>query len=46
MNSPLIQITDLSIQLSGNAILQNVSLSVEHGEYVSIIGPNGAEKAP
>ena len=45
MNSPIIQITDLSIQLSGNAILQNVSLSVEHGEYVSIIGPNGAGKS-
>jgi len=42
--NPIIQTEDLCIQLTGNDILQGVSLSVDRGEYVSIIGPNGAGK--
>jgi len=44
MSEAIIQIEDLSIQLSGNHILTGISLSVTRGEYVSIIGPNGAGK--
>ena len=44
MTDHVIQINDLSIQLSGNDILKGVSLSVIRGEYISIIGPNGAGK--
>jgi iron complex transport system ATP-binding protein len=44
MTDPIIQIENLQIQLSGQQILENVSLSVNRGEYVSIIGPNGAGK--
>lgn len=44
MHSPIIQIKDLSIRLSGNEILKDVSLDITEGEYVSIIGPNGAGK--
>ncbi|HSR88055.1 MAG TPA: ABC transporter ATP-binding protein, partial [Pontiella sp.] len=44
MTQPAIQIEDLHIQLSGQDILNNVSLSVNCGEYISIIGPNGAGK--
>ena len=44
MSEPVIQIEDLSIQLSGHDILKGISLSVSRGEYVSIIGPNGAGK--
>ncbi len=44
MSAPIIQIENLSIELSGNVILKEVSLSVNDGEYVSIIGPNGAGK--
>jgi iron complex transport system ATP-binding protein len=44
MSEPIIQIEDLSIQLSGQDILKDISLSVNPGEYVSIIGPNGAGK--
>ncbi len=44
MSSPIIQIENLSIELSGNTILKDISLSINEGEYVSIIGPNGAGK--
>jgi len=44
MSAPIIQIENLSIELSGNMILKDVSLSINDGEYVSIIGPNGAGK--
>ena len=45
MSMPIIQLEDLSIQLSGDAILKGISLTVEEGEYISIIGPNGAGKS-
>ena len=44
MKPPIIQIENLSIELSGNMILKDVSLSINDGEYISIIGPNGAGK--
>ena len=44
MPDSILQIQDLSIQLSGHDILKGISLSVSRGEYVSIIGPNGAGK--
>jgi iron complex transport system ATP-binding protein len=44
MSSPIIQIENLSIELSGNSILKGVSLDIEKGHYLSIIGPNGAGK--
>ncbi len=44
MHSRIIQVENLSIELSGNMILKEVSLSISDGEYVSIIGPNGAGK--
>ncbi|MCF7847852.1 MAG: ABC transporter ATP-binding protein [Kiritimatiellales bacterium] len=44
MTKPVIQVENLSIRLSGKAILQDITLNVSAGEYVSIIGPNGAGK--
>ncbi|MBN2704253.1 MAG: ABC transporter ATP-binding protein [Pontiellaceae bacterium] len=44
MNQAIIQIENLSVQLSGNNILSEVSFAVNAGEYCSIVGPNGAGK--
>jgi len=44
MKVPLIDIDRLSIALSGQKILKEVSLQIPKGAYVSIIGPNGAGK--
>ncbi|SMC26606.1 branched-chain amino acid transport system ATP-binding protein [Desulfacinum hydrothermale DSM 13146] len=40
----LLDIRDLTVQLGGRPILQNIQLSVAQGEIVSLIGPNGAGK--
>lgn len=40
----IIQINDLSVELSGKPILNGVSFNALEGDYVSIIGPNGAGK--
>ncbi len=39
-----IQIQNLVLEISGKTILEQVSFSMEAGEYVSVIGPNGAGK--
>lgn len=44
MTDAVIQIENLSVSISGNFILRNVSMSVLAGESLSIIGPNGAGK--
>ena len=43
MNS-IIQIKNLSVELSGNKILNGISFDATQGDYISIIGPNGAGK--
>lgn len=50
MSAPLIEIRSLSKEYSIGEnetlkALDNVSLTVEHGEYVSIIGPSGSGKS-
>ena len=36
---------NLGLQREGNVILDDVSFSIEEGEYVGLIGPNGAGKS-
>ena len=41
---PAIELKNVTIALGGEQILKNVSLAVQHGETIVIIGPSGAGK--
>jgi ABC-type Mn2+/Zn2+ transport system ATPase subunit len=45
MKESAIDINNLSVTLSGNLILDNISVSVEKGMLTGLIGPNGAGKS-
>ncbi|WP_432443055.1 ABC transporter ATP-binding protein [Martelella lutilitoris] len=40
----LLGVDNLTVRIGGRAIIDNVTLSVGHGELVGLIGPNGAGK--
>lgn len=40
----MLEIKNLSKQISGSTILQNVDLEIKDGEFVAIFGPNGCGK--
>ncbi|WP_347556188.1 ABC transporter ATP-binding protein [Robbsia sp. KACC 23696] len=42
--APAIGIDHLSITLAGRRVLDDVSLSIEPGEFIGVLGPNGAGK--
>jgi iron complex transport system ATP-binding protein len=44
VNSPIVEIQNYSLRIGPKEILKNVTLSVDEGEYLSIIGPNGSGK--
>lgn len=39
-----IQLKNIHFQYQNNVILENISLSIERGDYVGILGPNGGGK--
>ena len=41
---PLLQVKDLTVQLSGNTVLQNVCFTVNKGECLAVIGSSGSGK--
>jgi len=44
MNAPAIQTTRMNFSFRGLPVLQDVNLSVSHGEFIGIFGPNGGGK--
>ena len=44
-HSPLLEVTDLNVELNNHTILEHVSFVVQQGEVVAIVGPNGAGKS-
>ncbi len=42
--TPLLEVSDLSVSYGGLRALQGVSLSVAEGQFVTVVGPNGAGK--
>ena len=41
---PAIEVDNVSYQRNQQHILENISFTLEHGDYVGLIGPNGAGK--
>jgi zinc/manganese transport system ATP-binding protein len=44
-HQPVLALEHVSVQLGGRTILQDISLTVNKGEFVVILGPNGAGKS-
>ncbi len=45
MAEPIIQIKDLSKQYGSKVVLKNISLTVNEGDAIVIIGPSGTGKS-
>ena len=44
MNNSILKITDLSVKINGNQILDKINLTVPRGKIITIVGPNGGGK--
>jgi zinc transport system ATP-binding protein len=44
MNKPAVQLKDLSFSYENTPVLQKVTLHIESGEFIGIMGPNGGGK--
>ncbi len=44
-SQPLVSLNEVSVKISGETIIDKVSLTVNPGEIITLIGPNGAGKS-
>ena len=44
MQGKVITVENLSFSYDGNQVLENVSFSVDEGDYIGLVGPNGSGK--
>jgi zinc transport system ATP-binding protein len=44
VTDPFIEVKDLNFAYGGNTVLEHVSFTIEKGDYVGIVGPNGGGK--
>src|SRR5262245_39931227 len=42
--TPILDVTEVSVALAGRQVLDQVSFSIQAGEFTGLIGPNGAGK--
>ncbi len=43
--APLLQLTDISLTFGGNPVFENLSLTVQQGDRVALVGRNGSGKS-
>ena len=44
MNTPIVEIENVSFAYNGDAVLEEVNLAIQPGEFMAMIGPNGGGK--
>ena len=44
MNSPIVEIHNVSFTYNGQTVLEDVSLEIQLGDFIAMIGPNGGGK--
>ena len=44
-NNTLINIHELSYKVDKKYLIDNISIQIEYGDFISIIGPNGSGKS-
>jgi len=45
VNTPVVQLSNISLGTAGKPILENINLSLNAGHFLGIVGPNGAGKS-
>ncbi|WP_133153866.1 ATP-binding cassette domain-containing protein, partial [Vibrio sp. 10N.261.55.A7] len=43
-SEPVIKLSSISKSFDGNTVINNLSLNVQHGEFLTILGPSGCGK--
>ncbi|MEF8973733.1 MAG: ABC transporter ATP-binding protein [Haloarcula sp.] len=43
--SPVVELTDVSFGYTSTPVVEDVSVSIDAGEYVAVVGPNGSGKS-